>query len=399
MTMTAAAATRDRDFRPPAQLAVLGRRALLTGGAAAAVSAGALLLDRERFLGSYLLGWLFWLSVALGALALTMLQHLTSGRWGLLGRRVLEAAARTLGVLLLLGLPLLIDLDAIYSWARPEALAADPLLQHKRHYLNAGAFWARAGLYFVAWGVPAWLLSRESWRQDEGDDPFGAGRRMRRWSGPFLGLYCLAASFASFDWLMSLDPHWYSTIYGVYWVGTHALAGLAFLVVVAYWLSRREPMSALLDAGTFHDYGNLLLAFVALWAYFSFSQMLIIWSGNLPEHVTWYLHRRHGGWQLLSVALVVLHFFVPFALLLSRSFKRDSRAIAGLALGLLALRWVDLFWQAGPSLRATATPHPWDLVALLAVGGLWLAAFLRELARAPLVPLGDPQLAEVLGDD
>lgn len=385
-------------YAAPAALDRLQLRALLAGGAGVLLCALGYFLDRPAFFRAWLVGWLYWLGIALGCLAIMMLHHLTRGAWGLVARRVLEAAGRTLPVLALLFLPLLFGLQELYPWARPEA-QADHLLQAKAAYLNVPFFVARAALYFVIWGGFAFLLSRLSRRQDETGELL-LTRRMQLLAAPGIVLYCLAASFASVDWLMSLQPHWFSTIYGVYFLGGQGISALAFLIVVALFLWRREPMSEVLSPGHFHDWGKLLLAFVMLWTYFSFSQFLIIWSGNLPEEITWYAARTRGGWQWLAIAIVLFHFALPFVLLLSRDLKRRPQRLAAVAGWMLVMRWLDLVWQVEPAFSPERLTFHWlYLAAPLAVGGLWVAAWAAELKKRPLLPLRDPWLPEALAHD
>lgn len=401
MTMTerATATFRTESWLAPEGLDRVQSRALLAGGGGIAVCAlGFFTGDRGQFFQSYLTAYLFWLSIALGCLAVSMLHHLSRGAWGLVGRRVLEAAARTLPALFLLFTPLLFGLGELYPWARPEAVAADELLQHQQPYLNVGFFVGRWILYFALWAGFAWLLSRLSKRQDETADPRLA-RRMQVISAPGLALYALAATFASFDWLMSLEPHWFSTIYGVYFLGGQGLGAFAFLILAALFLAEREPMDRVLARRHFHDYGKLMLAFVMLWAYFAFSQFLIIWSANLPSEISFYLHRSRHGWQWIALALILGHFAFPFVLLLSRDLKRRARRLAAVALLVLVMRWVDLYWQVAPTFHPEGfLPHWLDAGAMLAVGGLWLALFVRELKRRPLLPVNAPQLEEAIGE-
>jgi hypothetical protein len=244
----------------------------------------------------------------------------------------------------------------------------------------------------------ALLLSRNSRIQDETADP-RATVRMRLLSGPGLVVYVLVCSFAAYDWLMSLDPHWFSSLYGLYFVIATGLGGMAFTILVAWYLSRHEPLRDVVQAKHFHDYGKLTLALVMFWAYFTLSQYLITWSGNVPEFASWYVHRNSGGWKAWSVLLVVFHFFVPFVLLLSRELKRKPSLLAGVALFLLVMRWADFHWQAGPNFHEQLTVHVLDLVSLVAVGGLWVALFITELKRRPLLPAHDPYLPEVLGHE
>jgi len=363
----------------------------LVGSVAAAVGYFG---DPAQFTRSYLLALVFWISFPLGCLGLLMVQHLSGGDWGVVARRVLEAASRTLPFFLLLFLPLLVwGMDALYSrWLEPES----ELVASKGWYLNEQGFQLRTILYFVVWYGLAWWLTRLSRRQDREPDP-ALLKRMQAISAPGIILYVLAATFASYDWLMSLTPNWYSTMYGVYFVGGHGLTALAFLILVARHLSRREPMNEVFAPRHYHDWGKLMFAFVILWAYFSISQFLIIWAGNLPDEISWYLPRFDTDWVVVSAALLIFHFGLPFVLLLSRDLKRHAKRLAGVAVFMLVLRWLDLLWQIAPSFHPEGFHLSWmDLVVPLAVGGLWLTWFAWELARQPLLPVGDPYLEEAL---
>lgn len=379
----------------PAGADRLQRTALIAGVVALVVCVLGAFLSPDYFFRSWLVGWVYWAGVALGCLALSLLHHLTHGGWGIVLRRTMEAATRTLPALLILGLPLLFGMERLYPWARPEA-ADDPLIQAKEPYLNVRFYVVRFILYFLIWGGIAFLMSRMSRRQDQGDDP-GITRRMQLFAAPGLAAYCLAVTFASVDWLMSLQPAWYSTMYGVYLMGSQGLAALAFLITFGVWLSRREPMDRVLHPRLFHDYGKLMFAFVMLWAYFSFSQFLIMWSGNIPEELHFYLERFHHGWGAVALALVVLHFALPFVVLLSRNLKRDTRRLVWVAGLMLVMRWVDLLWQVEPSFERQSLAMYWMYVAApIAIGGLWLAYFLRELRSRPMLPVNDPYLPEAL---
>lgn len=389
----------DIDLSPPAEIAGLRRKAWIAAAIGLIASGVGLLVAPTQFYRSYLVAWLFWLGIALGCFALGLLHQLTRGEWGLMVRRVLGAATRTLPILLLLFIPVFIGLKEIYVWARPEAVAHDELIQAKTWFLNPTGWALRSIGYFAIWIFFAWVLNHLSKKQDT----LSSGklfRRMQAFAAPGLLLYVMAATFASVDWLMSLDPHWYSSIFPISFVGGHAVSALAFLVPVALWLGRYEPMSKLFRARHFHDYGKLMLAFVMLWTYFQLSQLIIIWSGNLPEEVTYYLTRLEGGWKWITIGLVLGHFALPFVLLLSRDIKRDARKLAVVALVLLVMRWVDLYWQAAPAFVHGGDGglhlHWLDLATLLAVGGVWMAFFLGELAKRPLLPAHEPYLAEAL---
>lgn len=372
----------------------LQKPALLVGVVALALCAVEAYLSPTQFFRSYLLGFLFWTGIALGCMAIVMLQYLTGGDWGMVIRRPLESATRTLPLIALFFVPLLFGLRRIYGWTEP---GDEP--SHQVTYLNIPFFLARAAFYFLVWLGLAYLLNKWSREQDSSSDP-RLSRRLQRLSGPGLVLYGLTATFAGVDWIMSLEPHWYSTIFGIIIIGGQGLSAMAFIIAVLAWLAQTKPMADVLLPRHFHDLGKLLLAFVMLWAYFAFSQLLIMWIGNLPEEIPWYMHRLQGGWQGIGIALIVFHFALPFALLLSRDLKRNAQALAFLALGIVFMRWVDLFWLTAPEFYAGNFHVHWmDFLAPIGLGGVWLAFFIWQLQNRPLLPVGDAQLAEALAHE
>ena len=296
-------------------------------------------------------------------------------------------------------LPIALGLPRMYPWTNADLVAHDEALQHKHLYLNTPFFLVRAAIYFLAWNTIAYFLNAWSLEQDRTGNPQIA-RRMQVLSAAGLVVYGLTITFASFDWLMSLEPHWFSTIYGVLIMGGQGLAGMAFLIAVLLWLSRRPPLDRVIVPAHFHDLGNLMLAFVMLWAYFSFSQLLIIWAGNLPSEITFFTRRLYSGWQIVALALVVFHFAVPFLLLLSRSFKRDPKTLVWLATWLIFMRFVDLFWYIEPNFNQTISSLSWihllDLVVPVAIGGIWFAMFFHNLKSRPLLPAYDVHAQEFL---
>jgi hypothetical protein len=328
----------------------------------------------EDFFRSYLVGFLMWMGIALGSLAVLMLHHLTGGEWGHLIRRLLEAATRTLPVLLLLMLPLLANLGALYEWAHPEIVAKDELLKHKAAYLNVPFFLARTAFYFAVWIGLSLILTRLSRRESTG------ANRLEGFSGPGLVIFGLTVTFASIDWVMSLEPHWLSTVYGVLFMIGGVLATFAFMIAMVYWMGDHQPLKDLARPSVFHDLGNLMMAFVLLWAYISFSQFLIIWTANLPEEIPWYLRRLHGGWQAIALILVLFHFAIPFLILLFRRNKRIPRILAAVACGMLVVRLLDVIFMVKPAFHSSGMGLSWmDLAAPLGVGGLWFAAFIWQL--------------------
>jgi len=363
---------------------VCGILALLVLGAAAFVDPG-------QTLRSYLVAFVFWITIPLGCLAVLMIHHVTGGAWGVAVRRPLESAALTLPLMGVLFLPLVLGAPLLYPWARPDVVAHDVLLQHKAAYLNLPFFVARAVFYFVAWTLVARSLAHWSLRQDRGGDDV-ADRRLHDTSRYGLVLMGLTMTFAAVDWMMSLEPHWFSTIYGVMFMGGCALSALAFVIMVAASLRTQTEVAETIGTNLFHDLGNLLLAFTMVWAYFHLSQFLIIWSANLPEEIPWYLARTRAGWRAVAIALVAFHLVLPFFVLLSRRVKRRPATLARVALLMIAVQLLDVFWMIRPAFARAPAVHGLDLVALVAVGGVFFAAFVRLLAQRPLLPLHDPSL-------
>ena len=386
----------ESTYTAPPRVASLQRLALVVGVAGLALCAVGFAANRAHFFKAYLLAYVFWIGIALGSLAISMLHHLSGGAWGVVIRRVLEAASRTLPFMALLFLPIAFGIHELYLWANPEAVAKDAILQRKAPYLNVPFFIIRAAIYFVIWSALAYLLSKWSLEQERRGET-GQALRMQRLSGLGLVLYALTILFMSVDWIMSLDPHWFSTIYGILFMGGQGLSALAFAIAVAVLLSRTEPMSRVIAPAHLHDLGKLMLAFLMLWAYFSFSQFLIIWSANLPEEIPWYLRRWEGAWQWVGLALIFGHFVLPFVLLLSSDIKKHGRTLIGVALVVILMRIVDLFWNIGPMHHEETFGATWlDAVAPIALGGVWLALFLWQLQTRPLLPMGEPYLAEAL---
>jgi hypothetical protein len=344
----------------------------------------------DQFFRSWLLSYLFWLAISLGALPVLMIHHLVGGKWGFATRRLLESALHTLPLMAVLFVPLLFGIHHLYEWSHEDVVRQDIILQHKSTYLNMPFFIGRAAFYFAAWLGLAWFFNRWSAEQDRTGDP-SIVQRFQRLSGPGLIIYALTITFASTDWVMSLEPHWFSTIYGMMFMVGQTLTALAFVIAVLSLLGDTPPLSGFLSAETLNDLGNLLFAFIMLWAYLSFSQYLIIWSGNLPEEIPWYLRRSSGGWQWIAVGLALFHFAIPFFLLLIRRNKRRRQVISGIAIAVVVMRLVDLMWLIVPAHEPSVHVHWLDVVTLAGIGGLWLAGFSKHLRSRALLPLGDPE--------
>jgi hypothetical protein len=373
------------------------RQFLLAGAVGGVLSVIGLFLNARQFFQSYLMSYMFILGLSLGSLALGMVHQLSGGAWGVVIRRPIGAAARVLPILTLLFLPIVFGMHHLYEWTHADVVANDEILQGKQVYLNTPFFLVRAAFYFAVWNALSFFLNKWSLEQDRTGDPRFA-RRMQVLSGGGLVAYGLCITFAAFDWMMSLAPHWFSTIYGVLIMGGQGLSAIAFLLVILVWLSRRKPLSDVVVAGHFHDLANLMLAFVMLWAYFSFSQYLIIWSGNLPEEITWYMHRLQSGWRAVALMLVVFHFVVPFVLLLSRAVKRAPETILKVAAAILIVRLVDLFWLIAPEFHREGLSVSWmDVVLPLTLVSVWLGCFMWQLRGRAILPVYDPQFEEALG--
>jgi hypothetical protein len=374
----------------------LSRRCLAIGTGALILCLAGWFFDRQQFFRSYLVGYVFWLGVPVGCLGLLMIHHLVGGTWGFVIQRSLESSVRTFPVTALLFVPLLFGLPELFLWARPEAIAQDPVLQQKAAYLNLPAFISRAVLYFAIWSTLGSLLSRWSERQDRAAQPVMTPR-LQTLSGPGLVLYGLTVTFSAIDWLMSIEPRWYSTIFGMIFMVSHGLIGLAFAISVSYFLARREPLSRVIAPWVLNDLGNLLLAFVMLWAYLSFSQFLLVWVENLQHEIPWYLHRMNGGWGVIAVALIALQFALPFVLLLSRAVKRKTATLGAVALGIALMHLIELFWFVVPTFHPEGIALHWTIfLAPIGIGGIWFTAFLSELKKRPLLPFRDPRFIAIV---
>lgn len=382
---------------PAADLAAFGRKALVVGLVGLAASLAGWRLAPDAFYRAWLIGWVWILGVALGAHGIYLVHLLSRGAWGLVIRRLLEAATGTLPALALFSLPVLLGLKALYPWADAARMAHDEILQHRQPWMSAPFALLRLVLYFAIWGGFSFALAGLSRKQDSAGDPAAVERKMQALAGPGLVLHVLAVSFFCFDFLMSVNAHWYSTIYGLYVLGGQAVSGMALVILAELLLSSRPPMSDVLKKRHVHDHGKLLLAFMMLWGYFAISQFLIIWSGDLPEEVGFFRDRFTGGWGTVALGIVFLHFVLPFFLLLSRDLKRDVKKLSAVAALLLVMRWADLYWLAAPAFSPGRFRVHWvDLAAPLAMGGLWLWLFAGRLASCPLLPVHDPNLPEAI---
>lgn len=370
--------------------------ALMAGMLGVLLCIAGFIADRQQFFYSYLTAYVFWLTIALGGLFFTMLQHLTGARWSVVLRRISENVMANLPFMILLFLPLLFGLSQLFEWTHADVVAKDHLLQHKAPYLNKTFFIIRACFFFAVWGILSRRLYKGSTQQDASSDDIAAANwnsKLRRISAPGMILFALTTSFAAFDWLMSLDAHWYSTMFGVYIFAGTVLAGLAFITLVALNMRRKLVLHDKISVEHYHDLGKLLFAFTIFWAYITFCQYMLIWYSAIPEETVWYFERWQGSWKVVSLFIVFGHFVLPFMTLLGREPKRNPAVLFFMGFWILAIHWVDLHWIVLPNLHHHGVSLSWiDFAAMLGVGGLFLWRFIGRLDRKPLVPVKDPHL-------
>jgi hypothetical protein len=375
------------------RIPVISAACALVGAAACAILGAA---NPKQFFFSWLVSFLFFLSLALGALFFVLIQYAAQGGWGIVLRRIGETSFAMLPLMALLFLPLLLGLRDLYSWTAPGAAEHDALLRWKAPYLNVPFFLIRAALFFGIWSFIALVYYRGSRGQDVTGDP-GVTARLRRFAGPSIIVLALTQTFASIDWIMSLTPHWYSTIFGLYFFAGSFVGFIALLSIVAAAIRRAGLLDTVISAEHLHDVGKLLFGFTAFWAYIAFSQFFLIWYANLPEETIWYKARMEGSWMTVSLLLMAGHFGIPFFYLMGRAVKRRGWTLAVGGAWLLAMHFMDLYWQVMPTLHPEGVRvSPLDVAAFLSVGGCFVAAASWLLRRQALVPLRDPRLAESL---
>ena len=386
-----------QDYQAPPAVNRVQRAGLLVGGIALLLAIPGALSSPEKFYHSYIFSYMLVFGLTVGSLGLLMLQHLTGGNWGIIIRRPLEAASRNIWLVLVMFIPIVLGMKTLYrAWLDPERLKEEPLSKFQQGYLTSGGFLGRAVLYFAIWFLLMWLFNTWSRQQDERQQDPQIQRRFKSLSGPGVILYILLTTFAAIDWVMSLSPHWASTIYGFIFVGAQAIASMCLMIIVIVLLSGSEPLAGIIQKRHLHDLGKWLFTFNILWAYFAFSQLLIIWSGNQPEEISFYRTRLFGGWGVVAVLVLVFSFSLPFLILLSREVKRTPGLIAKVAAWMLLMRLVDLYWMTRPEFTSRAFPTWLDFVVPIALFGLWLGFFAMNLKQRPLLPLGDPKLAEAI---
>jgi len=350
----------------------------------------------KRFFFAYLLNFSFFLSLSLGALFFVALQHITRAGWSVTVRRLAEIIAANLQLLAFLFIPLIFGLGQLYIWADPNAVSHDSLLQWKRPYLNIPFFIIRCILYFsILWFFSNFFLKKSIQQDKTGDVQLSLS--MERMSPAAIILVSLTITFLSFDLLMSLDPHWFSTIYGVYYFSGCLVGFLALLAVLSILLQQKGVMEHVITTEHYHDIGKFLFGFIFFWAYIAFSQYMLIWYANIPEESLWIVHRQHGAWKWIALILIFGHFVIPFVALLSRYPKRRKTILAGWAIWMIVMHWIDLYWLIMPEFSHDRIPiHIVDIACLLGLGALYGAGLLWTARDCSLLPIKDPRLTESL---
>lgn len=395
-----------QDFRAPESVSRLQNGGIVVGVVALLVAIFGAMKSPADFYHSYIFSYMLILGLTVGSLGLLMLQHLTGGIWGIVIRRPLEAASRNLWLMLILFIPIVMGMKYLYSgneketgWLNAPKEGEHALTSWQQGYLTPGGFLTRAVIYFVIWIGLMLVFNNWSKQQDQESSGEGLKQRLKKLAAPGVILYILAMTFAAIDWVMSLSPRWASTIYGFLFVAGQAISAMALMIAVIVLLAGSEPFNEIIKKRHLHDLAKLLFAFNMLWAYFAFSQLLIIWSGNQPEEITFYRSRLNGQWGVVAVIVLLFSFAIPFLLLLSRDVKRTASVVSKIAVWMIFMRLVDLYWMTRPEFTERAVPKWLDIVVPIALVGLWLGSFARNLKQRPLLPLGDPNLSEALAQN
>lgn len=371
-----------------------GRIMLVTGLIGLALAAVGFVVDREHFFFAYLTAFTFWVTIALGALFFVMLQYLTSSTWSVVVRRIAESLTAPLPWLFLLFIPLLFGLHELYEWSHADLVAADAVLKVKSGFLNPTFFAIRAVVYFAVWCGLAHFLYHASAAQDSGHREEHR-KRMRTISAPGMIIFAITTTFAGWDWLMSLEPHWYSTIFGVYFFSGGLWAILATIVIVVALLQQRGVLTKEITVEHYHDLGKLLFGFTIFWTYIGFSQYFLQWYSNIPEETVWYLNRWVGSWKAVSMVILWGHFVLPFGILIFRSVKRSPRLMMIMAVYCVVMHWVDQYWMAFPTLNKDGVHFSWiEVATTVGIGGIFVWAFWAKFISRAVIPVADPNLNE-----
>lgn len=390
------------EFRLGPKAASVERISGVVGGLGLLLCVAGFFANRAQFFQSYLFAFIYWGGFTLGGLCVLLLHHVVGGKWGATSRRFLEAQMRTLPLMFLFLVVLLIGMKEIYPWTHANLVSQNQYLQHKQPYLNVPFFLLRIVIYFAVWLFWGLRVNKMADEQDRTGDPT-LRERMRAFSAPGLLLFTLTASFAMFDWVLSADTQYFSTVYGAMILIGDILQTFALTIIVIILTSRGDRFGGRINAAILHDLGKLMFAFVIFWAYLSASQLIITWPANLPQEAVWYIDRTTGFWKALAATVALSMFAIPFCALLSQSLKKNPKRLIWVCVWILAARLVEIFWIVEPPFRNVSASSPlatstgftvyWtDAAAFIGLGGIWLYVFLGQLRRRPLLPLRDPRV-------
>lgn len=365
---------------------------LIVGLSGLVLSGVGYFINHEQFFHSWLVAFAYWASIGIGGYFLTLIHHLSGAVWSVVIRRIPETLMATLPVMLILFIPIVLGMHDLYHWTHHDAVAHDPLLQGKAPYLNTTFFIIRTVIFFAIWTIFGRLLYKYSTQNDVTGDA-GLLAKSKKISPLAVILFAFTVSFAAFDWLMSLDPHWYSTIFGVYYFAGSTMAAYATVTLFVLFFEQRGLLKGLVSKEHYHDLGKLTFTFTIFWAYMAFSQYFLIWYANIPEETVWFLHRWEGSWKAVSLLLAIGHFIVPFLIMLVRALKRSALALIIFTSWMLLMHWVDMNWLVLPNLHPHGAHFSWiDVVTMFGIGGLFLWLFMWQLGKHSLVPINDPNL-------
>jgi hypothetical protein len=353
-------------------------------------------LDHDQFFFSYLVNFAFFSSIALASLFFVLLQHLTRSHWSVAIRRIPETFLSNIWIWALFIIPVILGMHSLYHWTHPEAVAHDPVLQGKAPFLNTTFFIIRQIIYFGIWSFLGYRMYHKSTEMDKTGD-WGIQTLLRKTSGPGLFLFTITLAFASFDWLMSLDPHWYSTIFGVYYFAMSFQVMFATIILLIMFLFSKGLLTNTIQKGHIYDLGVQLFGFTVFYAYIAFSQFLLIYYANIPEETVWFLERLSGGYEYLAYFYFFGRFVIPFAVLLPKKAKSNYKIISTISVLILASHLVELYWLVMPVLDHHGFHFNWmTITSFLGLGGIFFGLFFHRFKQNKMIPVKDPQLANSL---
>ena len=353
-------------------------------------------LDADQFFFSYLVSFVFFSGIALAALLMVMLHHITKSSWGVLFRRISETFISNIWIWAIFAIPVILGIHNLYHWSHEDAVMADKILKGKSAYLNTPFFIARQFIYFAIWGYLGYKLHKVSVEMDKTND-WGLTALLRKVSAPGIPLFALSVAFASFDWLMSLDPHWFSTMFGVYFFAISFQTFWPVMILLVFYMQRKGILKNTIRQVHIYDLGAWFFAFTVFYAYIAFSQFLLIYYANLPEETLWYFHRLEGSWKYIAYSLLIFRFAIPFLVLLNREAKKNRTILTNISILVLVIHFAEIYWIAMPVLFKHGIHFSWmDITAFLGLGGIFFGLFFNTFKKHDMVPKNDPKLDDCL---